>query len=92
MSEAATTISDRQMANHDVINCLASVRSLAELLADYPKLGTDDCIRFLSIIRAETDRLADLLANLKSTPEHALPNDMAMADKLPPTTASSETP
>jgi signal transduction histidine kinase len=70
MSEAATTMSDRQMTNHDFVNCLSSVRSLTELLADYSTLETDDCIQFLNIIREEMNRLADLLADLKSIPDH----------------------
>jgi signal transduction histidine kinase len=44
---------------------LTSVRSLSELLVDYPGLDDVDRIRFLNIIREETERLMRLLVHLK---------------------------
>jgi nitrogen-specific signal transduction histidine kinase len=79
------------MATHDVINCLASVKSLTELLADYPRLKSDDRIRFLSIICEEADRLADLLAEL-TNPDQPLSTGMVRTDKPQPIATSSETP
>jgi len=59
--EAATRLSESQAVTHEMINSLASVRCLSELLVDYPGLDADDRTRFLGIIRKETERLVRLL-------------------------------
>lgn len=63
--EATALLSESQAVNHEVVNSLASVRSLSELLVENPGLGDGDRTRFLTIIRKETDRLIRLLEHLK---------------------------
>jgi signal transduction histidine kinase len=65
VSAMAPFLSENQAINHDFINSLTSVRSLSELLVDYPGLDDVDRIRFLNIIREETERLMRLLVHLK---------------------------
>jgi signal transduction histidine kinase len=73
VSAMAPFLSENQAINHDVINSLSSVRSLSELLVDYPGLDDVDRIRFLNIIREETERLMRLLVHLKPPPDIADP-------------------
>lgn len=65
VSEMVPFLSTNQAINHDFINALSSVRSLSELLVEYPELDDGDRIQFLNIIREETDRLMRLLVHLK---------------------------
>ncbi len=67
-SEAAANLIEKQAVSHDFVNSLASVRSLSELLVDYPGLDAGDRTRFLNIIRQETERLVRLLDHLKRAP------------------------
>ena len=62
--EAKVELSENQVLTHDFVNSLASVRSLAELLVEYPGLDAGDRSRFITIIRAETERLVRLMNHL----------------------------
>ena len=69
MTQHATVrLSESQAVTHDFVNCLASVKSLSELLVDNPGLDSGDRSRFLRIIREETDRLVRLSARLRPIP------------------------
>ena len=70
-SDAKAELSQGQMVNHEFVNSLASVRSLSELLVDYPGIDDGERIRFLTMIREETERLVHLLGHLKPIPENA---------------------
>lgn len=61
VSEMVPFLSEKQSASHDFINSLSSVRSLSELLVENPGLDDGQRIRFLKIIREETERLMRLL-------------------------------
>lgn len=58
-------------ASYEFINSLTSVRSLSELLLDYPGMDDTHRTRFLSIIREETGRLLQLLGQLTPEPDIA---------------------
>lgn len=61
-------------ANYDeIINSLTSVRSLSELLLDYPGMDDGNRIRFISVIREETGRLVQLLGRFTTQPDMAGP-------------------
>lgn len=62
--EATDLLSKNQTFTHEFINSLASVRSLAALLAEYPSLDAGDRCRFITIIHDETERLVRLMNNL----------------------------
>lgn len=63
-SNATTLLSKNQVAAHEFVNSLSSVRSLTELLAEYPGLDAGHRKQFISIIRDETERLIQLMARL----------------------------
>lgn len=65
VSEMVPFLSENQSISHDFINSLSSVRSLSELLVENPGLDDGERIRFLNIIREETERLLRLLVDLK---------------------------
>ena len=69
--EATALLSEKQVTTHDFVNSLSSVRSLAELLADHPGLEASDRSRFISIIRDETERLINLMAQLNLSSDKA---------------------
>ena len=73
VSEMVPFLSENQAINHDFINSLSSVRSLSELLVDYPGLDDVDRIRFLNMIREETERLMRLLVHLKPPLNKGMP-------------------
>lgn len=58
-----------QLARYEFINSVTSIRSMAELLVDYPALNAIDRERFLVTMQKETDRLLRLMNELKLTPE-----------------------
>lgn len=64
-------LSGSQAISHEFINSLSSVCSLSELLVDYPGLEDSDRIRFLIIIRKETERLIRLFDHLNLPAEIA---------------------
>ena len=64
ISRATTLISKSQTVSHEFVNSLASVRSLSELLVDYPGLNACDRTQCLTIIREETERLIRLMEQL----------------------------
>jgi signal transduction histidine kinase len=70
-SETSAPLSSDSTVSHEFANSLASVRSLSELLVDHPGLAAGDRIRFLTIIREETERLAHLLGRLDGKVESA---------------------
>ena len=70
----AAPLTSRQLISHNLINALASVRSLTELLADYPGLPDDERKRFLDLIRHEIDRLTRLFAQLTRPSERIDPS------------------
>jgi len=51
--------------NYEFINSLASVRSVSELLVDYPGMDAYERNQFLSAIHKETGRLMQLMGQLK---------------------------
>lgn len=55
-----------QAVNHEFINSLTSVKSLSELLVDYPGLEDGDRNRFLNLILNETKRLTRLMAQMQT--------------------------
>ncbi|MCB2145158.1 MAG: hypothetical protein KQI81_01700 [Deltaproteobacteria bacterium] len=67
--EAKVQLSDTQVLTHEFVNSLASVRSLAELLAEYPGLDAGNRSRFINIIRSETERLVRLMNHLNGGSE-----------------------
>ena len=69
--ESPALLSEEQITTHNFVNSLSSVRSLAELLADHPGLEAGDRSRFISIIREETERLINLMAQLKLSSDQA---------------------
>jgi nitrogen-specific signal transduction histidine kinase len=69
--EATALLSEKQITTHDFVNSLSSVRSLAELLADHPGLEANDRSHFISIIRDETERLINLMAQLNLSSDKA---------------------
>ncbi len=71
VSEMVPFLAENQSASHDFINSLSSVRSVSELLMEYPGLDDGDRIRFLNIIREETERLMRLLVHLKTAADVA---------------------
>lgn len=58
-------MSGNQAFNHELVNSLTSVKSLAELLVEYPSLDAGERCRFISIIRDESERLVRLIDHLK---------------------------
>jgi signal transduction histidine kinase len=64
ISRATMLLSKTQLVSHEFVNSLASVRSLSELLLDYPGLNTCDRTQCLNIIREETERLIRLMEQL----------------------------
>ena len=65
VSEMVPFLFENKTISHDFINSLSSVRSLSELLVENPGLDDGDRIRFLNIIRDETERLMRLLVDLR---------------------------
>lgn len=63
-TSTASPLTVDQAIGHEFINALASVRSLAELLVEYPGLDAGDRERFLTIIHDETERLTQLAAHM----------------------------
>jgi nitrogen-specific signal transduction histidine kinase len=63
-SVATTLLSENQVAVHEFVNSLSSVRSLSELLTEYPGLDAGHRSQFIGIIRDETERLVQLVARL----------------------------
>jgi signal transduction histidine kinase len=57
-----------QARTHAFVNALSSVRSLADLLVEYPGMDAIDRSRFIGILRDETERLVRLIphTNLSS--------------------------
>ena len=51
--------------NYEFINSLASVRSVSELLVDFPGMDAQERNQFLSVIHTETGRLMQLMGQLK---------------------------
>ena len=70
---SAPLLTGNQAVSHEVINALTSVRSLSELLVEYPGLDDGDRARFLTIIHEETERLMRLLVPLDGAPECCAP-------------------
>ena len=68
--DANARLSKGQMVNHEFVNSLTSVRSLSELLVEYPGLEDGERIRFLTLIREETERLVHLLGHLAPVSEN----------------------
>ena len=64
ISRATMLLSKTQTVGHEFVNSLASVRSLSELLVDYPGLSECDRNQCLTIIREETERLIRLMDQL----------------------------
>ena len=66
-NETARLTND-QASSHAFVNALSSVRSLADLLAEYPGMDAIDRSRFIGILRDETERLVRLVphTNLSS--------------------------
>ena len=64
ISRATMLLSKTQTVSHEFVNSLASVRSLSELLVDYPGLNAGDRTQCLNIIREETERLIRLMEQL----------------------------
>ncbi len=64
ISRATMLMTKTQTVSHEFVNSLASVRSLSELLVDYPGLNACDRNHCLHIIREETERLIRLLEQL----------------------------
>ena len=64
ISRATMLLSKTQTVSHEFVNSLASVRSLSELLVDYPGLNACDRTQCLNIIREETERLIRLMEQL----------------------------
>ena len=62
--QATILLSKNQTVSHEFVNSLASVRSLSELLVDYPGLNVCDRTQCLNIIREETERLIRLMEQL----------------------------
>lgn len=71
VSEMVPFLFENQSISHDFINSLSSVRSLSELLVEYPGLDDRQRTHFLNIIREETERLMRLLVHMKPSPEAA---------------------
>ncbi len=67
-SEVTASHAIHHATTHDFVNSLSSVRSLIDLLVEYPGLNTGDRKRFISMIRDETERLVRLMARLDLTP------------------------
>ena len=59
--DVTVALANDQAKTHAVVNSLASVRSLAELLVDNPGLDPGDRNRFIAIIRDQTERLIHLM-------------------------------
>jgi nitrogen-specific signal transduction histidine kinase len=70
-SQMALLLSKNQAVNHEFINSLSSVRSLSQLLVDYPGLDAGERTRFLSMINEETARLMHLLDQLTPSSDHS---------------------
>jgi signal transduction histidine kinase len=68
LSKTSALLSESQMISHEFVNSLTSLRSLSELLVDYPGLDAGDRTRFLNIIREETERLVRLYSHLNGCP------------------------
>ena len=64
ISRTTMLLSKTQVVSHEFVNSLASVRSLSELLVDYPGLNACDRAQCLNIIREETERLIRLMEQL----------------------------
>ena len=62
--QETATLSENQVTTHAFVNSLSSVKSLAELLVEYPGLDAGDRSRFIGIIRDETERLVHLMADM----------------------------
>jgi nitrogen-specific signal transduction histidine kinase len=69
--EVIVPLPENQLFNHEIVNSLSSIRSLAELLVDYPGLNDGDRSRFITILRDETERLVCLMGQLKLRPDTA---------------------
>ncbi|MBI5549991.1 MAG: hypothetical protein HY911_00690 [Desulfobacterales bacterium] len=81
-NQTAQAFSKHQLVGFEFLNSLTSVRSLSELLVEFPGLDAGDRLRFLGIIHKETGRLLNLLAELKLVPELGAPRQYpAKADK-----------
>lgn len=63
--EATVRLPGNQVFTHEFVNSLTSVRSIAELLVEYPGLNDGDRSRFINIIRDETERLVRLMNRLE---------------------------
>lgn len=63
--EVTIRLPNNQLFTHEFVNSLTSVRSLADLLVEYPGLDADDRCRFTAILRDETERLVRLIERLK---------------------------
>lgn len=63
-SEATGRLSQNQVFTHEFVNSLTSVRSLAELLVEYPCLDAGDRSQFITIIRDETERLVRMVNHM----------------------------
>jgi len=64
---------EHQVTRYELINSLASVRSLSELLVDHPKLAVGDRIRFLTRLNHEAERMVRLLGKLNRSADAAGP-------------------
>ncbi|BBO70438.1 hypothetical protein DSCA_43680 [Desulfosarcina alkanivorans] len=59
--EVTVRLPTNQWFTHEFVNSLTSVRSLADLLVEYPGLDAGDRCRFTAILRDETERLVRLI-------------------------------
>jgi signal transduction histidine kinase len=66
---------EHRSVNHEFNNALASVKCLTELLAEYPGLESGDRIRFLTIMRQETERMVRLSNGLRAVTAYPDPID-----------------
>jgi signal transduction histidine kinase len=69
MPEATERLPNNQVITHEFVNSLASVRSLADLLVEYPGLDANDRSQFITIIRDETERLVRLMNKMNQENE-----------------------
>jgi signal transduction histidine kinase len=67
-TKAAAELSGKRAFNHEIVNSLTSLKSLSELLVDYPGLDRGERIQFLTIIQKETERLVRLYEGLQRDP------------------------
>jgi signal transduction histidine kinase len=64
VAESTAQLPKKQVLTHEFVNSLASVRSLAELLAENPGLDANNRSRFITLIRDETQRLERLMGHI----------------------------